>query len=150
MDITFLWFADAGAWPERPGDKDAALDQAVVGPNALLDHIETMLGLGRPAIANVKRIAVYRRKIEAAGGDRFWSESFALDPWSSSRELLRWRDELVEAGWRAGMGASRRRLADLAAAETSGPPLPLGRADRLRAALAALGAGANIRLRSLS
>ncbi len=150
MDITFSWFADAGAWPERPGDKDAALDQAVVGPNALLDHIETMLGLGRPAIANLKRIAVYRRKIEAAGGDRFWSESFALDPWSSSRELLRWRDELVEAGWRAGIGASRRRLADLAAAETLGPPLPLGRADRLRAALAALGAGADIRLRSLS
>jgi len=149
VDLTFLWFADAGAWPERPGGAAASLDQAVVGPNALLDHVETMLGLGRPAVANVKRIAVYRQKIEASGGPRFWSESFALDPWSSSRELLRWRDELIEAGWRPGVGAARRRLADLAAAETSGPALPLGRADRLRAAVAALDAGASVGLCSV-
>jgi hypothetical protein len=109
-----------------------------------------MLGLGRPGVANVTRIAVYRRKIEAAGGSRFWSESFALDPWSSTRELLRWRDDLIEAGWRPGLGGERRRLADLAAAETAGPALPPGRADRLRMVLAALDAGAGVRLRSLA
>ncbi|MGD1038539.1 MAG: PD-(D/E)XK nuclease family protein [Roseiarcus sp.] len=150
MRLTFSWFADSASWPERPGAGDAVLDQAVVGPNGLLDCVETMLGLGRPGVANVTRIAVYRRKIEAAGGSRFWSESFALDPWSSARELLRWRDDLIEAGWRPGLGGERRRLADLAAAETAGPALPPGRADRLCMVLAALDAGAGVRLRSLA
>jgi hypothetical protein len=114
----------------------------------LLDHVEIMLGLGHPAVANVKRTAVYRRKLETAGEARFWSDSFAVDPWSSARALLGWRDELVEAGWRPGVGGARRRLADLAAAETAGPRLPLGPADRLRAAIDALAAGASVRLRS--
>jgi hypothetical protein len=138
MRLVFSWFADAGAWPEHPGAGDGALDEEVVGPFRLLDYVETLLGLGSPAVSDVQRIAVYRRKMEAAGTDRFWSKSFAVDPWSSSRELLKWRDELVEAGWTPGAGAARSRLADLAAAETSGPILPPGKADRLRAAIAAL------------
>ena len=149
MDLTFSWFVDGGGWPERPGGGAPALDSAVVGPNGLLDVVETMLGLGRPVIANVARIAVYRLKIEAAGGARFWSESFSIDPWSSARELLRWRDELIEAGWRPGVGAARRRLGDLAAAENEGPALPHGRADRLRAAIGDLDAGGEVRLRAI-
>ena len=150
MDLTFSWFADAGAWPEHPGVGSAALDQEVVGPLRLLDHVETMLGLGRPDVVAVKRIAIYRRKIEAAGAGKFWSDSFGLDPWSSTRELLRWRDELAEAGWRAGMGIARRRLADLSAAEEAGPDLPLGRADRLRIAINTLQGTTGLRLRSVS
>ena len=150
MDLTFSWFADSGAWPEHPGKNDVAVDQEVVGPNGLLDHAETMLGFGGPDVAAIKRIAVYRRKIEAAGPGRFWSESFAFDPWSSARELLRWRDELVEAGWRPGVGMARRRLVDLSAAEAAGPKLPDGRADRLRAVIDALGSEPGLRLRSIS
>jgi len=138
MRLVFSWFADQGTWPEYLGSGDAALDEEVVGPLRLLDHVETMLGLGRPGVSDVQRIAVYRRKLEAAGGDRFWTKSFAVDPWSSSRELLRWRDDLIEAGWKPGFGAERSRLADLGSAETSGPLLPLSRADRLRAAIEAL------------
>jgi ATP-dependent helicase/nuclease subunit B len=89
MDHVFSWFSDAGAWPEHPGSGCAVVDEAVVGPSALLDHVETMLGLGGPEIATVERIAVYRRKIEAAGAGRFWSSSFELDSWSSTRELHR-------------------------------------------------------------
>ncbi|AZG78768.1 hypothetical protein [Methylocystis rosea] len=76
MDPAFAWFADNGAWPEHPGPGSAVVEQAIVGPARLLSHVETMLGLGRPAIAAVKRIVVYRRKLEAAGADRFWSDSF--------------------------------------------------------------------------
>jgi hypothetical protein len=149
MDVVFSWFADAGAWPEHPGAGRAALDQEVVGPLRLLDHVETMLGLGRPRNAAINRIATYRRKLEACGAGRFWSASFALDSWSSTRELLRWRDELVEAGWRPGVGLARSRLADLSAAEEAGPSLPLGPADRLRAAIDALEVKADLRLRSI-
>ncbi len=133
MDLLFSWFADAGAWPEHPGSGCAVVDQEVVGPLRLLDHVETMLGLGRPDVAAVKRIAIYRRKIEAAGPDRFWSEAFAVDSWSGARELLGWRDDLVEAGWRPQAGLGRKRLTDIAVAEEAGPDLPFGRADRLRA-----------------
>ncbi|MGJ0391158.1 MAG: hypothetical protein ACR650_00105 [Methylocystis sp.] len=149
MDLVFSWFADGGAWPEHPGAGGAVLDQAVVGPLRLLDHVETLLGQGGPQIATVERIAIYKRKIEAAGADRFWSKSFGLDPWSSTRELLGWRDELIEAGWRPGVGLERTRLADIAAAEEVGPALPEGLADRLRAVIDALDEKPTLSLQSI-
>jgi len=138
LRLVFSWFADGGAWPEHPGDGAAVVDAAIVGPLRLLDHLETMLGLGAPATAGVKRIAVYRRKLESAGAGRFWSASFEVDSWSTARELLNWRDELVEAGWSAETPVSAKRLGDLAAAEAAGPDLPAGFADRLRALIDAL------------
>jgi hypothetical protein len=138
LRLTFSPFADAGAWPEHPGTGEAVVNAAVVGPFRLLDHLETMLGLGGPATAGVKRIAVYRRKLESAGAGRFWSASFAVDSWSTTRELLAFRDELVEAGWNAAAPVSPPRLADLAAAEAAGPDLPAGFADRLRALIDSL------------
>jgi hypothetical protein len=148
LRLIFSSFANSGAWPEHPGAGAAVVDAAVVGPMQLLDHLETMLGLGAPAVAGVKRIAVYRRKL-AAAGPRFWSRSFEKDSWATARELLNWRDELVEAGWRPGMAASPRRIADLAAAETSGPALPAGLADRLQKTIAALEDGPNPPLDSI-
>lgn len=149
MDLVFTWFADSGAWPEHPGEGTAVIDEEVVGPLRLLDHVETMLGLGRPQVSSVERIAIYRQKIEAAGADRFWSKSFGLDPWSSTRELLGWRDGLIEAGWRPGVGVARTRFADLSAAEGAGPELPSGLSDRLRAAIDALTDTPSLPLRSI-
>lgn len=149
MDLVFSWFADAGAWPEHPGSGIAVLDQAVVGPLRLLDHVETMLGLGGPQVSSVERIAAYRQKLEAAGSGMFWSRSFALDPWSSTRELLGWRDELIEAGWRPGVGETRTRFSHLSTAEQAGPQLPTGNADRLCAVIDGLVERPKIRLRSI-
>ncbi|WP_298354680.1 PD-(D/E)XK nuclease family protein [Rhodoblastus sp.] len=149
LRLVFSWFADAGTWPEHPGAGAAVVDAAVVGPMRLLDHVETMLGLGAPANAGVKRIAIYRRKLEACGDGRFWSESFEKDPWSTARELLKWRDELVEAGWRPETPIPGKRLVDLAAAESAGADLPRGLADRLHAAIAALAEKPNLPLSSI-
>ena len=149
LHLAFSWFADGGAWPEHPGAGAAAVDSAVVGPMRLLDHLETMLGLGAPATAGVKRIAVYRGKLESAGAGRFWSASFSIDSWSTSRELLNWRDQLVEAGWQAKSAISAKRLADLAAAEGAVPDLPPGLADRLRTAIGALGEKPSLPLASM-
>lgn len=132
LRLVVSWFADGRAWPEHPGPGTASLDAAVVGPQGLLDHLETRLGLGAPANSAVKRIALYRRKLEAAGEGRFWEASFAMDSWSTTRELLSWRDEIVEAGWDPGAPCWTGRLADLAAAESAGPDLPAAFADRLR------------------
>jgi ATP-dependent helicase/nuclease subunit B len=150
MDLTFTWFGDAGAWPEHPGKGIAVFDHEVVGPLRLLDHIETMFGLGHPEVPTVQRIALYRRKIEAAGVGRFWSESFGVDSWSATREMLAWRDELIEAGWHPKVGLTRSRLADLAAVELAGPDLPFAKADRLRAAIDALNGASSVPLRSIT
>jgi hypothetical protein len=37
MNLVFSWFSDAGAWPEHPGSGCAVVDEAGVGPSALLD-----------------------------------------------------------------------------------------------------------------
>jgi len=138
LHLVFSWFADGAAWPEHPGEKVAVVDAAVVGPHGLLDHIETMLGLGAPAVAGVKRIATYLNKLKCAGAGNFWSKSFETDPWSTAREVLAWRDQLVEAGWGPEIAVTTGRLGDLARAETSGPALPAGFADRLRQVIEAL------------
>lgn len=141
MDLVFSWYADGGVWPEHPGSNSAVVDQAVVGPAGLLDHVETKLGLGRPEVSIVQRIAIYRQKLQEAGSNRFWSASFEADSWSVTRELLAWRDELIAAGWKPGVAIERSRLADLSAAELIGPAVPFGQADRLRIAIEALEAG---------
>ena len=42
----------------------------------------------------------YRQSLEAAASKpRFYAASFAKDPFSVAETLLRWRDELVLAGW---------------------------------------------------
>jgi hypothetical protein len=106
-----------------------------------MDLLETAVGLSGPTESQVVRIAAWQRKLEAAAkGVRFWSASLAADPWSTSRLLLGWRDALIEGGWRPEVAGSAR-LSDLAAAESSGPDLPSGPADRL----AALSAGVDAR-----
>jgi hypothetical protein len=87
----------------------------------------------------LRRIATMRAKLATAeNGRRFWSASFAADPWSVARELLGWRDGLVEAGWSATGADWPPRLADIADLERAGPALPPGLTDRLAGALRAL------------
>src|SRR5699024_6799899 len=70
----------------------------------------------------------------ASPADRegFWpARSFALDPWSTARQLLRWRDAAVEAGWRPGREGEELppRLAALAAIERRAEVGMLGTTD---------------------
>lgn len=150
LHLVFSWFADGGAWPEHPGEKAAVVDAAVVGPHGFLDHLETMLGLGAPAVAGVKRIATYLNKLKCAGAGNFWSRSFSADPWSTAREVLVWRDQLVEAGWGPEIAVATGRLGDLARAETSGPVLPAGFSDRLRQVIQVLATPRSLPLASVA
>ena len=150
LHLVFSWFADGGAWPEYPGEKSAVVDAAVVGPHGFLDHLETMLGLGAPAVAGVKRIATYLNKLKCAGAGNFWSRSFSADPWSTAREVLVWRDQLVEAGWGPEIAVATGRLGDLARAETSGPVLPVGFSNRLRQVIQVLATPRSLPLASVA
>ena len=147
MHLVFATTADGRAYPEHPGGSAGCVDGAVVGPAGLLDILATRLGLGAPQVPPVVRIATWQRKLEAAAKDtpRFWTASLASDGWATARQLLSWRDALVEAGWSpTRLVDAPARLADLAAAEQAGPELPGGRADLLCEVISAIAAGGTV------
>lgn len=134
MDIIFGLRADGGAFPDHGGGSSGALGAPVVGPNGLIDILETILGLSRPHSANVVRIAAWQAALASVDqGQRFWSKSFAIDAWSSASTLLDWRDMLVEAAWDPSYAWPDGRIADLAAAELAAGDCPSGLVDRIRA-----------------
>ena len=57
MDVVFGLWADGGASPDHGGGGGGSLGQPVVGPTALIDILETALGLGGPRRPQVVRIA---------------------------------------------------------------------------------------------
>lgn len=134
MDVVFGLRADGGAWPEHGGVGAGAVGAPVVGPLGLIDILETARGMGAPTTANVVRIAAFQAALERLEGPpRFWARSLEVDGWATARTLLRWRDELVEAGWSADRDWSAGRLPDLAAASGAASGLPSGMADRIAA-----------------
>lgn len=148
MDVVFGLRADGGAWPEHGGAGRGAVGAPVIGPLGLLDILETVRGMGAPATANVVRIAAFQAALERLEGPpRFWSRSLDVDGWATARTLLRWRDELVEAGWSADREWSAARLADIAAAAAAGSGLPAGMADRLAAVVTDLESSPRIPIR---
>ena len=105
MKIVFGLWADGGAWPDHGGDALGSLGQPVVGPIGLVDILETLLGLGGPATAQVVRIARFQFQLESLGGTYFWSRSLAVDSWSTARTLLAWRDDFgSESYWAVELG----------------------------------------------
>ncbi|WP_210253100.1 PD-(D/E)XK nuclease family protein, partial [Beijerinckia sp. L45] len=139
MEVVFGQWTDPAAFPEHGGLEDAALGAPVVGPNGLLDILETARGLGSPPTASVVRIAAFQAVLERIqDGPRFWSRSLTVDAWATARTLLRWRDELIDAGWHRSDDWSEARLQDLAAADEAASGMPLGLADRVAALVADL------------
>lgn len=142
MDIVFGLFADGGAVPDHGGDATGALGAPVVGPNGLLDLVETIYGLSAPSTAHVVRIAAWQAALAAVdNGARFWSASFTVDAWSSAWTILSWRDTLIDAGWNAAHAWTPGRIADLAAAEAAAIDFPASTSDRVRRVADAIAVG---------
>jgi len=114
----------------------------ICGPHALLEIVELRLGLARKSASAVGRIAYYREVLEkmAVGQSRFYASSFEKDPFSVAETLLRWRDEMILAGWNGSAdSADSKRIRDFAKVEkTAAATLPLGFGDRVRVAIAEL------------
>ena len=139
MDIVFGLGVDDGGFPAHGGSGAGAVGAPVVGPNGLLEILETAFGMGAPPVAKVVRIASFQAALEGLeGADRFWSRSLAVDAWATARTLLNWRDELVDAGWSLDREWTSTRLNDLAAAEGASSEVGAGLADRVSAMSAAL------------
>lgn len=138
MNVTFGLCLDGFASAEpRP-----RFDEVVCGPVGLLRLLELRLGLVGALPSHGRRVVGYREALAAltAAGPQFYSASFAQDDYAVAETLLRWRDELVLAGWNGHAAAGfSPRLATLAAVEaTLNPALRTGEGDRLRAITAAL------------
>jgi ATP-dependent helicase/nuclease subunit B len=135
MELVFGLWTDGGAKPDHGGEAGGSIGQPVVGPAGLIDILETAIGIGGPRKAQVMRIASFQSTLDSLEGDYFWSASFQMDAWSTTRTLLAWRDELVGFGWAQDRDWEQPRLADLAKACRAASELPLGLSDRVVAVL---------------
>ncbi len=148
MKITFGMALDGTDWSQAP----ATVGVLTVGPLGLLSVLETRMGLTGPEIPPARRVDQYMARIEDYDHDQAWlHRSFKADPWSTARQLLRWRDELVEAGWQQGQAEpTSSRLQTLEDLESlPGPILSPGRADRLREVLDELGRRPGLGIQSI-
>ena len=117
---------DGGAWPGPLFGRDAVAGEAWLGELGLLERLETVLGLAGPVPTAGERAATLVPTLRRIKG--FWARSAEVDPLGSARELLRWRDELVLAGWRGGADGVPDRVASMA---RLGGEVLLGVPDRI-------------------
>jgi len=148
MQILFGTNLDGVIW----STKDAALGEVRIGPGGLLGLLETRLGITKPSIHPVHRIDEYMNRIEELCDDTAWyAASYSVDAWSTARQLLKWRDELVEAGWQANQELNNSpRLAALTKLENAKTPLSKGTSDRIREVITCLKSGITVGIDSVT
>lgn len=136
MNILFGMHLDGVNW----SNQSASLGEVRTGPLGLLSILETRLGLSKPPIHSVHRIDDYMKRLERLDQDSMWfHKSFSVDPWSTTQQLLEWRDELIEAGWSAKPSAIQStRLSALDQLENVDILLSSGRSDRIREVIESL------------
>ena len=138
LKITFGLDLD-GYQDLQPRDR---FNESICGPQGFLRLLELRLGLASKPASAAGRIVQYREFLQNAASikERFYTASFAKDPLAVAETLLRWRDELVLAGWDGSPDpAASERIRDLAEVEgLAGPDLLPGFGDRIRKALAEL------------
>jgi ATP-dependent helicase/nuclease subunit B len=153
MHIVFGWKLDGPCHPQAANGATAAIGQPVVGPNGFLSLLESALGLIGPHTPAAVRIARYQGRLQSLDdGSRFYSRSFARDAWSTTKQILAWRDELYASGWKGqrieGAGTRLETLAALEVAE--GQPLGSSLGERLRAVLEVLASGREVPIESIN
>ncbi len=144
MHIIFGFELDTGSYPDSLGDAEARQGMVVLGPAGLIGVLETQLGLSGVHIHQAVRIGQYLRRLRAADdGNCFYSQSLQKDSWSTAKQLLAWRDELVLSGWKGVLPQhSPRRLKELGTVENLREmELSPGLGDRLATIFSALETG---------
>ena len=78
------------------------IDELVVGNSGLLNELELRGGLSCECLSQAERQANYYNAVKAkvdSDKSSIISDSFLADEYGVASELLRWRDELLVAGW---------------------------------------------------
>lgn len=112
------------------------LDTLTLGPLGLLQELELRLGLTAATTSNLLRTVDYVKLLRdyfPAHPDSPFAPSFKADEFNVAAELLRWRDQLRLAGWKASMRGISSRIDLLADLEPSFARPALG--DRWQAVL---------------
>ncbi|MDQ6954549.1 MAG: PD-(D/E)XK nuclease family protein [Mariprofundaceae bacterium] len=147
MHIVFDMAYDQSVAPDGVRAGEASLGKLFTGPKGLLNVLETHLGLTGKATHHTMRIQGYmdcmrevRDNVLSKADAAFFTESFAADSWSSAKQMLAWRDELVLAGWTGQSDAAfTARLKALAVIDQVLPEsLKQGLGDKLQRVLIAL------------
>jgi hypothetical protein len=116
-----------------------ALAMPVCGPLGFLQLLETRLGLKAKAVSPALRVFQYCQILDELATERptFFGESFKRDSYAVAETLLKWRDDLIEAGWNGLASADdTARIQDMAAMEArTENRLSPGASDRLRSIL---------------
>ncbi|MEH6628624.1 MAG: PD-(D/E)XK nuclease family protein [Motiliproteus sp.] len=126
---------------EQDASPDMPAGGVVVGLKGMLSLLETQLGLAGTDVSLVRRQVQYHACLqEALTEARFYNQSFQADPFSTSRTLLQWRDELYLGGWTGRfLEPVSTRLTDLAAVEVlAGERVAVSEGQRLQRVLATL------------
>jgi len=90
-----------------------------VGPNQLLQWLESQFALELPEVSFTKRMLQYLACLKEANLEsRFYFRSMELDELGVARRLLHWRDKWYEAGWDGTpFDNANQRLNDIADVE---------------------------------
>lgn len=127
------------------GNTLTPLDELVVGhlgrpvwnARQLLSDLELRLGLPRARASRGARVQQWSKRLakgvaETPDAPPFFAAAYRIDPTGTAAQLLRLRDDLVDAGWNGEPLSGAERLETLSRLAAFGdPPLPLGRADQL-------------------
>jgi hypothetical protein len=119
MNIIFSPFYDGEKYIDYA--QTPIIDKMYVGPLGLLSELELRAGLTCSQLPEIERQAMYLlalKKYIAANPKSMFAQSFKVDDFGVAAELLRWRDELVKAGWDSGMTGISEKLNTLAFIET--------------------------------
>lgn len=116
-----------------------SLDEARFGENDFLNFLEERAGMVLTASpVTAERIAAAQMAMLTIKNS-FYKDSFDIDPWSSAKTFLKWRDSLIMGGWNGDTDFPESpRLHTIYRLEKSDFSFKNGLADRLRAVLSAL------------
>ena len=106
MKIHYSPCFDGEHYIDFQGRGNLLIDELVVGNSGLLKELELRSGLTCECLPDVERQANYYNAVKSVveeHPDCFISNSFKIDEYGVASELLRWRDELMVAGWNSEM-----------------------------------------------
>ncbi|WP_038250950.1 PD-(D/E)XK nuclease family protein [Ghiorsea bivora] len=143
MQIVFDMAYDQATAPNGVQAGQSSLGKLMVGSQGLLGVLETHLGLTSRETHHAMRIQGYMESMQAVVDKpeaSFFKRSLEADAWSSAKQFIDYRDELVLAGWDGcDLATQSAKLHALALVESVFPEtLKKGLGDKLQSVLMAL------------
>lgn len=120
MKIHYSPFFDGNVYIDYKKRGNIVFDEIFVGDAGLLSELELRIGLSTKILSQPERIAYYAgvlNKVFQKDPGLFIKGSFETDEFGTASEILRWRDELITAGWTTNITGNSEKLRLLAKAE---------------------------------